>query len=67
MGGVRLTECASPQHCCCAHFWTFFYGTCKERSPRRSIFLRVLKSLTSTRYRSSPEEERSITENSLVV
>ena len=25
------------QHCCCALFWTFTYGTYKERSPRCSI------------------------------
>ena len=47
MEGVRLTEFAFPQHCCCALFWAFFYGTYKERSPRCSIFLRVLKALTS--------------------
>ena len=37
-GGARLTEFASPQHCCCALFWTFIYGTYKERSPRCFIF-----------------------------
>ena len=26
------------QHCCCALFWTFTYGTYTERSPRCSIF-----------------------------
>ena len=26
------------RHCCCALFWTFTYGTYKERSPRCSIF-----------------------------
>ena len=25
------------QHCCCALFWPFTYGTYKERSPRCSI------------------------------
>ena len=33
-GAVRRTELASPQHCCCALFWTFTYGTYKERSLR---------------------------------
>ena len=49
MRGARLTEFAFHRHCCCALFRTFFYGTHKERSPRRSIniFLRVLKALTS--------------------
>ena len=28
-GGVKLTEVASPQHCCCALFRTFTYGTYK--------------------------------------
>ena len=37
-GGVKLTEFASPQHCCCALFRTFTYGTYKERCPRCSIF-----------------------------
>ena len=37
-GGVKLTEFASPQQCCWAIFWTFTYGTYKERSPRCSIF-----------------------------
>ena len=36
--GVSLTELASPQHCCCALFWTFTYGTYEERRPRCSIF-----------------------------
>ena len=46
-GGVKLTEFASPQHCCCALFWTFTYGTYKERSPRCSIFPWAPHSLTS--------------------
>ena len=66
MGGVRLTEFASPQRCCCALFWTFFYGIYKERSPRCSIFLWALKALTSI-YLSCPKEKRSLTENTLVV
>ena len=33
VGEVRLAEFAFPQHCCCALFWTFTYGTYKERSP----------------------------------
>ena len=37
-GEVKLTEFASPQHCCCALFRTFTYGTYKERSPRCYIF-----------------------------
>ena len=46
-GGVKLTEFASPQHCCCALFWTFTYGTYKERSPRCSTFPWALNALTS--------------------
>ena len=45
--GVKLTEFASPQHCYCALFWTFTYGTYTERSPRCSIFPRALNALTS--------------------
>ena len=46
-GGVKLTEFASPRHCCCALFWTFTYGTYKERSPRCSIFPWAPNALTS--------------------
>ena len=46
-GGTRLTEFASPRHCCCALFWTFLYATYKERSPRCSIFPWALNALTS--------------------
>ena len=46
-GGVRLTDFAFPQLCCCALFWIFFYGTYKERSPRCSIFLWALEALTA--------------------
>ena len=67
MGGrVRLTEFASPQHCCCALFWTFSYGTYKKRSPICSMFIRAFLGACYI-YISCPEEERSITENTLVM
>ena len=44
---MKLAEFASPQHCCCALFWTFTYGTYKERSPGYSMFTWALNPFTT--------------------
>ena len=60
---MRLTEFASPQHCCCALFWIFTQWN--VQGTFSWVFYIPVNASCAYIYLSCPEEERSITEKLL--